>query len=50
MRYPILLHCESGRKALLEDERVMTYWTRWANIWVEVDSPLLSYKPNGMRL
>lgn len=52
---PLLFHCESGRKALAEKTEpgappVMTYWMRWSNIYVEVDSPLLDYKPDGRRL
>lgn len=49
---PILYHCESGRKALVEsvDPPIMTYWTRWSNIYVEVNSPLLDYKSDGAPL
>ena len=47
LEYPVLIHCESGYKALIEDERTMTYWRLWHwngpwdHIWVPVDSPLL---------
>lgn len=58
MNYPVLIHCESGRKALLERAETqpgryvypLSYWTRWSTIWVEVNSPLLAYKQDGTPL
>lgn len=46
--FPVLIHCESGYKALLEryedvsDKAChpLTYWRRWSNIWVETSAPL----------
>ena len=49
LEYPVLIHCESGYKALIEDERTMTYWLLWHwngpwdHMYVPVDSPLIKY-------
>lgn len=51
MEYPILIHSESGRKILIEDEKTVSLWVPWRNAWVPVDSLLLKkYKPPCLEL